>query len=379
MTRVGATTFEVIHPNDLGEPEVAAWRTLQRSTPQLANPFLAPEFTIAVGRLQPRARVAVLSDGPQVVGFFPFERRGMGRGVPIAAGLTDGQGLVHAPGLECDPRDLLRACGLATWEFDHLVGGQTVLEPRRALRAVSPVMDLSGGYTAYLDRLSPGFVADLRRKRRKLERDAGGLRFVLDSSDPAALRTVMAWKSAQYQRTGRFDRFSRPWIVALVEQLLEFRAGTFSGLLSMLYAADEPIAGHFGLRNGGALSAWFPAYDARFRKYSPGLLQHLLMAEEAAAQGIDHIDMGRGGKEYKDALKSRDLIVTEGRVVRRVPAAALHWAGRAPGRWLRNTVTEHPSLFRAADRTLKRYGRFATAVHRRTARVNDGAAVVEAR
>ncbi|MCA1709048.1 MAG: GNAT family N-acetyltransferase, partial [Actinobacteria bacterium] len=93
-----------------------------------------------------------------------------------------------------------------------------------------------------------------------------------------------------------------------------------------------------------------------FRKSSPGLLLHLGLAEAAAATGMNHIDMGRGPKEYKELLKSRDLVVAEGQVLRRAPVATLHWARRAPVRRLRNVVTEHPSLFRVADQMLKRYG-----------------------
>jgi CelD/BcsL family acetyltransferase involved in cellulose biosynthesis len=60
------------------------------------------------------------------------------------------------------------------------------------------------------------------------------------------LSTVMAWKSAQYLRTCASDRFARPWMVQFVEQLLDTRTEGFSGVLSMLYAGDEPVAGHSG-------------------------------------------------------------------------------------------------------------------------------------
>ena len=49
---------------------------MQARSESLANPFLSPEFTIAVGRVRPAARVAVLTEGPDTTGFFPFERRG---------------------------------------------------------------------------------------------------------------------------------------------------------------------------------------------------------------------------------------------------------------------------------------------------------------
>ena len=124
----------VVHPSELGPSELATWRTILRATPSLANPFLAPEFTVAVGGLRSQARVGVLIDGQKIVGFFPFERRSFGYGVPICARLNNCEGVVHLPGLEWDPQELLRACGLTVWEFGHLVDGQTPLERYQTVR-----------------------------------------------------------------------------------------------------------------------------------------------------------------------------------------------------------------------------------------------------
>jgi CelD/BcsL family acetyltransferase involved in cellulose biosynthesis len=99
--------ISIVRPGDLGLDDIAAWRAMQRCTPALANPFLSLEFAIAAALFRPEARVGVLTDGASTVGFFPFERRRLGVGVPIAPGLTDCQGLVHAPGAEWDVRELL--------------------------------------------------------------------------------------------------------------------------------------------------------------------------------------------------------------------------------------------------------------------------------
>ncbi|HEX2298511.1 MAG TPA: GNAT family N-acetyltransferase, partial [Pseudonocardiaceae bacterium] len=321
----------VIRPGELGEPELARWRGFQRDCPALANPFLSPEFTVAVGRHRPRTRVAVLSDGPDLVGFFPFERRRFGYGVPVAAGLTHCQGLVHAPDLEWDPQELLRACGLAVWEFDNLVDGQKPFEPYQVLREPSPIMDLSGGYEAYLTHLRRSFVRDLQRKQRRLERDVGELRFVFGARDGAAFRALLGWKSAQYRRTGRPDRLADPWVARLLAELIETCSDGFSGVLAVLYAGGEPIAGHFLLRMDGVLAGWFPAYDPRFSSFSPGLVTRLRMAEAAAAAGVQQIDMARGPMAYKESFKSKDIFVAEGRITRRSPVGVLHWS-RSPVR-----------------------------------------------
>ena len=265
---MGETQVEisVILPSELGPTEIAAWRDMQVATPTLSNPFLSPEFTIAVGRVRRTARVAVLSEGQDITGFFPFEPRRFGFGVPIAAGLTDCQGLIHAPGAGWDSRALLRACRISAWQFDHLLVGQKPFERYQAAVAPSPIIDLSDGFAAYYASLkanAPGFCSQLQRKARKLAREVGALRLVGATQDVSTLRMLMSWKSDQYRRTGRLDRFSEPWIIDLLDSLIATRANGLSGILSVLYAGEVPVAAHVGLQCGSMLASWFPAYDTR--------------------------------------------------------------------------------------------------------------------
>ena len=357
-------TLTVHRPGELTAAHRAAWTALQakahlHGAPELANPFLSPEFTLAVGRCRRGVRIAVLHEGGEPAAFFPFQRTAAGVGRAIGLGVSDCQGLVHRPGFDWDARELLRACGLAVWEFDHLVEGQAPFETGASGTFPSPVMDVDQGYETYLAQLrsrSPKFTRTTLAKERKLGRDAGEVRYVHDERDPEALARLMAWKSAQYRRTGRSDRFAHPWITRLVQQLFHTRSDPFAGILSVLYADGKPIAAHFGLRTERVLACWFPAYDPAYAKYSPGLILHLRMAEAAAADGIAYLDLGRGQKEYKDSLKTRELMVSEGWVTRRHPVAAGHRARRAPVRALRNVVLSRPELFEPTDRALKRMG-----------------------
>ncbi|MFF7186899.1 GNAT family N-acetyltransferase [Streptomyces sp. NPDC008222] len=357
--------IRVYRPGELSAANRAAWTALQskahlNGSPELANPFLSPEFALAVGRTRRGVRIAVAYEDGEPAAFFPFQRTTAGVGRAVGLGVSDCQGLVHRPGFAWDAHELLRACGLAVWEFDHLVEGQQPFEAEASGTFPSPVMDIDQGYEAYLRRLreqSPKFTRTTLAKDRKLGRDAGQVRYVHDERDPAALRTLMGWKSAQYRRTGRSDRFAHPWINQLVHQLFHTRSEPFAGILSVLYVADRPVAAHFGLRTERVLACWFPAYDPEFAKYSPGLILHLRMAEAAAADGIAYLDLGRGQKEYKDSLKTRELFVSEGWVTRRHPVALGHRARRAPVRALRNAVLSRPELFEPADRILKRMGK----------------------
>ncbi|MFJ8619236.1 GNAT family N-acetyltransferase [Streptomyces clavifer] len=353
--------IRVVRPGDLGAGDIETWRELRAKSGAPAHPFMEPEFTLAVGRVRPRARVAVISeDDGGTAGFFPFEGGRLGHGTAIGLGVSDLQGAVLRPGLPLDPQTLLRACGLSTWEFDNLEERQGLFAPDAARSYPSYVIDVGDGYENYEKALrarSPKFLRTTLAKERKLGRLAGEVRFVLDERDPAVLRTLMEWKSAQYRRTGRRDRFARKWIRELVEFLFHTRAPGCSGLLSVLYAGDRPVAAHFGLRSRTVLSCWFPAYATGFAKFSPGLILHLSMARAAAGDGIGMLDMGRGAAEYKDGLKTGELTVYEGASVRPGVGAALRWAGREPSRRAHGFVRNRPRLAGLARRGLERAGR----------------------
>jgi CelD/BcsL family acetyltransferase involved in cellulose biosynthesis len=271
--------------------------------------------------------------------------------VPIADGLTDCQGLVHTPGLSWDTRALLRACGLSAWQFDHLVAGQGPFEPYRTELRPSPFIDLSEGFAVYRDKLSarsPKFCGNLERKERKLAREVGDLRFVADSRDESAFRALLAWKSMQYSRTGQVDIFARPWTAELMAALFTHRSGSFCGLFSVLYAGDRPVAAHFGLRGGGTLAHWFPAYDVAFGKYSAGLIMHMRMTEFTPGAGVRIIDLGTGEQRYKDELKSGEFFVGAGIASTGSLVGTAYRAGRTGGQRVVAGIKDNPALFRAA-------------------------------
>jgi CelD/BcsL family acetyltransferase involved in cellulose biosynthesis len=324
--------ISLARPDELGTAELEQWRGLQRANPALRNPFLSPEFTLAVGQAKDTARVAVIEDGGQIVGFFPHERQGRFLGTAIGFGIADCTALIHAPGFEWDARALVRGCGLPVWEFDHLIAGQSQFAPHHTLRVPSYVMDVSNGYEDYLAErtaVNGGLFKDLQRRIRKLGREIGEVRFEFEAHDPELLQTLLAWKSAQYQRTRVHDRFATPWIRQVVEHLFTAKTSECTGTLSVMYAGERPVALHFGLRSETVFSGWFPVYDTDLGKYSVGRALWLRLAEAAAAQGAQYVDLGRGEASYKDELKNRELEIAEGRVSVSVPVAAVRSARAA--------------------------------------------------
>lgn len=335
---------------------------MQRDSEGLASPFLSPEFAVAVGQFRADARVAVLTDGPVTAGFFPFQRRRLGVGVPIGAGLNDCQGLIHVPGLDWDERELLGACKLSVWQFDNLAGGQRQFGRHATAVAPAPVVDLAAGFAGYAERLRqehPSFWRHAARQARRLERQAGELHQVADSPDPAGLRALMRWKSAQCRRAGWVDLFAQRWVAGTVEYLFHTRSPEFGGLLSLSYAGGELTSADFGIRRDRILAGWFTAYDARFGTFSPGTIGLLRMLEQLPGLGITVYSMGRGDEPYKQKLKTGDLTVAAGMAARSQAAWRAHSLRRAAYGRARRWVRRHPAALRAADLLARRYGRLA--------------------
>ncbi len=161
--------IDVPRPAELTASHLDDWRALERLD-RRPNPFLAPDYTQAVGSVRDDAHVAVIDGGRA---FFPFEKRGA-IGLPIGSVLSDLQGMAAEPGLAVAPRELLKACDLKVWAFDHLdpaqfAHGQKALHP-------SPVIDLTGGYDVYAkglaERSSKIYKSTLKKERRLARRSA---------------------------------------------------------------------------------------------------------------------------------------------------------------------------------------------------------------
>lgn len=349
---------EIVRPADLGPAETARWAALQEADPALASPFLRPELAVAIGRRWPDTRVAVLHDGPTVAGFLPFHHGRLGVGRALGLGLTDWQGAVLAPGTPWDATALRRATGLAVWEFDHLVPGQAeALAPAHLALHASPVMDLSGGWEPWIARRKgSGRIKKALYHGRRLGRQVGEVTSELDTSDPADLDVLMGWKSAQYRRTGRRDRFAQPQVVDLVRDLVATRTPGFAAHLSTMRVDGRTVAVCLALRSHGTLAHWFPAYDTDLHRYQPGLVQLLEMVRLAADDGVTTFDLGAGEHDYKDSFKDAELSVASGTVHGPGPAAWLHRARTAPPRMATDLVLRHPKLRLAARRALQRAG-----------------------
>ncbi|MFL6212855.1 MAG: GNAT family N-acetyltransferase [Blastocatellia bacterium] len=305
--------IEVVSARALDSTLRDRWQQLQQSNPSLESPYFCIEFTEAVAQTRTDVEVALIKAGGEVVAFFPFQRNRWSVGKPVGGMISDYQGIICEPDFACDPTELLKACSLLAWDFDHLLVSQSFFATYHRHQEGSPILDLSEGYEAYA-RQTHAARGKLSKLQRLLEREVGPLRFVLHSNDASDFEQVLGWKSAQYKRTGIKDIFTNDWVRQTLERIHATQGKKLSGMLSLLYAGERLIAGHFGMRTSRTWHYWFPAYDPDYSRYSPGFTLLLKMAESAPGMGIKTIDLGKGMSSYKERLKNGHVMIADGSV-----------------------------------------------------------------
>ncbi len=308
----------VVGMDDLTRADMERWLELRASNSALDSPYFHPGFVAAVAATRPNVRVVI---GEDVLGkatsFLPvqFDKRTCR---PAGSPAADFQGPICAPGLDFDIARALSACGASSYQFDHMRDGIAGFERWIFGRQPSPYADVSGGMDGYLSRTSRSGkdkFAEARRLSRKAQREYGPVRFVAASSDSTLLDTVIALKRRQYAATDSPDYFARAEHVHLLHRLLGARDSDFGGMLSAIYAGPHLLAAHFGLRSGPILHWWFPVYDPKFARLSPGWLLLCAVIEHAPDLGLERIDLGRGVDEYKRRAMTGDQFVCQGAVI----------------------------------------------------------------
>lgn len=333
-------------PANLSHDEFVAWATFQEQAMEFDSPYFRPEFAKAVAAVRDDVEVAVLQDGSEYAGFFPFQRTGSSAGKPLAGRLSDYQAIVGKPDLELDASEFIRQCRLNVLDFDHMLVSQRSFQPFHRFVDHSPYLNLSRGFEAYRSELRSTARTEMRqtfRLGRKLSREVGEARCEVFSQDTDAFDLMLRWKIQQYETTNVTNVFSFPWTIELLREIWKHQSPEFSGVLSVLYAGDRVVATHFGMRSGNVLHWWFPAYDQAVSKYGPGRVLLAMVAEQCQDIGITKIDLGRGVAPYKSLVMSDTTEVAVGSVDLRPVARCLRTSWRQTRQWVRNSPLYGPA------------------------------------
>ncbi|GAA5160690.1 GNAT family N-acetyltransferase [Viridibacterium curvum] len=325
-------TSTVVPAQDLEGELAARWDALLDDAPA-RNAFLSRSYVQACARTRETpVRVCVFRDAKgQAQAFMPFELDGLqarllGSAQPAGGSFADYFGLIASPGFRITPEALLRACGLNSLLFTHLDSSQDRYglqgdQPARGLRIRAAEGE---DFIEALFKRDKKFAADTERRRNKLERDHGPLRFAVESVDSGTLDWLIDLKVAQYQRTAQRNHpFSRRRDAQLLKHLAAQSDPRCMPRLTALYCGDQRIAAHFGLQCHDTLSYWFPVYTPDLHSYSPGRLLLWETLRHAPSLGIRCVDRGEGDTQAKRDFANEEHVYLRGYYSRTTPSAMM--------------------------------------------------------
>lgn len=327
--------------SELSDEQLTLWASFVADEPLRSSPYYSPAFFSGLAKVGRPVEVLVVRDEQGIAAFLPIEMRG--RLARFAGGgMNDYQGPILRPGAAPDPAHILRLAGLARLDYDHLFPADLAgWERFNTRRAGSPQMVVTGGVDAYQERLeTSGQRNELKttqRLARKLGREVGPLRFLLDDRNPVLFDKLKEWKSLQYRQTGAHDAFVDEWRSDVLVHYQRSSDRDFRGLLASLYAGDHLLALHYYLQCGSVLHSWFPTYDQNYSRYSPGRVLALCTIDAAPEYGIELVDMGKGEAPYKVRSMTQMVEVAEGVVDTRAWRVPLRRGWLQFKHWLKGT------------------------------------------
>ncbi|MET0545187.1 MAG: GNAT family N-acetyltransferase [Caulobacterales bacterium] len=321
--------IEVVRPRDLGDAEIARWQTLQSADAETRSPFLSPGWAKIVDSVRPDIRVAVIEDAGRIVGFFPAQRTSrfaaMGCGTP----LCDYEGVVGEPNLNVNPVALARALRVDRIDFAFVPTKQHNFAQLSKETVVSHVLDLSGGIGAFFEQRKKegsSTFRDAPKKRRRMQRELGEVRFEPRIKNAAAFEQMLAWKRAQTERTGQPDIYGRKWVREVLDRVFASDSPDCNGYFMSLYAGDRLIGAMLNLGSQEVAHAWITAYDSTLEQYSPGLVMWMDFLQDAGAQGYKELDYGAGDYRFKVATANVQRPLMNGFAARPSMAAVVRGA-----------------------------------------------------
>jgi CelD/BcsL family acetyltransferase involved in cellulose biosynthesis len=171
---------------------------------------------------------------------------------------------------------------------------------------VCPRVDITGGFGAYLDGLPGKLRHELRRKARKLARDAGDLQLVEVAQDDIdeALTRFFDFSTEQGDDKARFfaNEEMRHWFRELAAAFAP--SGVFR--LHELHVGGMPGAACVSLVHGDEWGLYNSAFDETLAMLAPGMVIVGELLEVAADEGCTTFDLLRGDEAYKYRFGSVD-------------------------------------------------------------------------
>ncbi|MES2597071.1 MAG: GNAT family N-acetyltransferase [Verrucomicrobiota bacterium] len=194
---------------------------------------------------------------------------------------------------------------------------------------VSPYLTITGDFDTYYASIGKEWRTHGERKRRKMEREAGGCRLEIVRQPNRELFHALK-KLAQDRRDAGDTRrcpLLEPARFAFLESLLPVFNERGWWRIALLYAGDAITAYQICFELNQTAYLWSLAYHPDFEIYSPGKVLLRLHLEECFKEGMKEFDFMAGDESYKGHWTSAERQQVAVRVTRPV------WKNRLANLW----------------------------------------------
>ncbi len=194
---------------------------------------------------------------------------------------------------ELDPEGSLARMA-AVWARDGVV-------VRSEPRSTCPYIALPESFDAFLSGRNPHFRQQLRRYRRKIEKDFDVVwkRLGHDIDIPAGIEAMARLHQARMESTARGGNFRKSDYFAF-QRALAHRLHETGQLFSWIVFIDgAPAATHYGFLTGRCYYGYQMGFDPRYHKYSPGHYMTGRVMEMLIDRGVREMNLLRGTDAWK--------------------------------------------------------------------------------
>ena len=305
------------------------WRELVAAAAPAAAPFVAPEFarawwSVFGARADAELEIVPVESQRELIGVLPLARNGRTARWVGDHEVADYMGPVAAQGCEAAVAEALfehlERSGLTMLDLRGLDAAAPLVESlqetarRRGWRvnlseeAVCPVVDLTGGWQAYLERLRSRDRREVRRKLRPLRQLGSAVQFDVLANDQAAAQLPLLLRMMSGSRGDKAE-FLTESMERFFLALGEAMAAHGWLRLHRLSVSGQPAAMVLCWETPEQLMLYNSGFDARFRDLNAGLASKVLCLRDAAERGLRYVNFLRGDEPYKFALGGRAQIV----------------------------------------------------------------------
>ena len=171
------------------------------------------------------------------------------------------------------------------------------------------IADISGGFEAYLGRISANSRGLARKRTRGALRDGAKFEIARTPEEVEEMwGELIPLHQARWEAEGKPGCFSAPRFTEFHRSLLMKLLSSGEGILARLSIEGEPLAVMLGYIAGTKFDSYVAG--AKFeddRVKSPGITLHLLLKEMLSLQGIELYDHMSGTMRYKQQYSTEEV------------------------------------------------------------------------